>query len=91
MKQFLIALSSLTILVLTGNNNINHINNSLKNNVNNTTSLFNNKYGYLNDNDIITNQSTTDHKFYSYDTSALKDYTFANARDVFLVDNTGSL
>ncbi|WP_338978286.1 hypothetical protein [Spiroplasma endosymbiont of Panzeria rudis] len=55
MKQFLIALSSLTILVLTGNNNINHINNSLKNNVNNTTSLFNNKYGYLNDNDIITN------------------------------------
>ncbi|WP_342266581.1 hypothetical protein [Spiroplasma endosymbiont of Villa modesta] len=91
MKQFLIALSSLTILVLTGNNNINDINNSLKNNVNNTTSLFNNKYGYLNDNDIITNQSTTDHKFYSYDTSALKDYTFANARDVFLVDNAGNL
>lgn len=39
----------------------------------------------------ITNQSTTDHKFYSYDTSALAAYSFSNARNTFFVNNTGSL
>ncbi|WP_425380839.1 hypothetical protein [Spiroplasma endosymbiont of Polydrusus pterygomalis] len=75
---------------------INHINttknhNLQKENASNETALFNNNYGYLNNSDWITNQSTTDHKYYSYDTSALKSYHFANARKTFLVDTTGNL
>ncbi|WP_342217688.1 hypothetical protein [Spiroplasma endosymbiont of Amphimallon solstitiale] len=101
MKQLLITLSTLTTLTLASNSIINTIDatnttiNKLlanKSSISDSvTSLFNNQYGYLNDSDIITNQSITDHKFYSYDTSALKSYTFANARDVFLVNNEGTL
>ncbi|MBP1526488.1 hypothetical protein [Spiroplasma endosymbiont of Dactylopius coccus] len=101
MKQLLIILSTLTTLTLASNSIINTIDatnttiNKLlanKSSISDSvTSLFNNQYGYLNDSDIITNQSITDHKFYSYDTSALKSYTFANARDVFLVNNEGTL
>ncbi|WP_342260672.1 hypothetical protein [Spiroplasma endosymbiont of Notiophilus biguttatus] len=101
MKQLLITLSTLTTLTLASNSIINTIDatNSTINKLlankssisDSVTSLFNNQYGYLNDSDIITNQSITDHKFYSYDISALKNYTFTNARDVFLVDNTGTL
>ncbi|WP_375317972.1 IS1595 family transposase [Spiroplasma endosymbiont of Virgichneumon dumeticola] len=56
-------------------------------------SLFNNKFGCLNQDKWITNQSTTDHKYYSYDTSHaignLSDGT--PTRNAFLVDNNGNL
>ncbi|WP_339042881.1 MULTISPECIES: hypothetical protein [unclassified Spiroplasma] len=79
--------------ILTSVNHFNSSKNDLQkaNATTNQTSLFNNQYQYLNNSDWITNQSTTDHKFYSYDTSALKSYTFTNARNVFLVDTTGNL
>ncbi|WP_338987408.1 hypothetical protein [Spiroplasma endosymbiont of Dasysyrphus albostriatus] len=79
--------------ILTSVNHFNTNKNDLQkaNATANQTSLFNNQYQYLNNSDWITNQSTTDHKFYSYDTSALKSYTFTNARNVFLVDTTGNL
>ncbi|BDT04215.1 hypothetical protein [Spiroplasma ixodetis] len=79
--------------ILTSMNHFNSSKNDLQkaNATTNQTSLFNNQYQYLNNSDWITNQSTTDHKFYSYDTSALKSYTFTNARNVFLVDTTGNL
>ena len=47
-----------------------------------------NHYHYLNNDDWITNQSTVDNKFYSYDTSALKNYTFANAAITNKIDLT---
>ncbi|WDA54431.1 MAG: hypothetical protein PPFGHCPK_00876 [Spiroplasma endosymbiont of Drosophila atripex] len=79
--------------ILTSVNHFNSSKNDLQkaNATTNQTSLFNNQYRYLNNSVWITNQSTTDHKFYSYDTSALKSYTFTNARNVFLVDTTGNL
>ncbi|WP_342218463.1 hypothetical protein [Spiroplasma endosymbiont of Amphimallon solstitiale] len=93
MKQFLILLSSITTLTISTSTfaNLNQnttFTNNLQTNNNNQNSLFNNQYGYLSTSDWITNQSTTNHKFYSYDTSALKNYTFANARNTFLVDIT---
>ena len=97
MKQFLILFSSITTLTIASTTCVNfkqntNVTNHLEtNNNDNSTALFNNKYGYLSNSDIITNQSITDHKFYSYDTAALKSYTFANSRNVFLVDNTGTL
>ncbi|WP_425381525.1 hypothetical protein [Spiroplasma endosymbiont of Polydrusus pterygomalis] len=97
MKQFLILLSSITTLTISSitfanfNQNTTVTNNLQTNNNNNQTALFNNKYRYLSDSDIITNQSIIDNKYYSYDTSALKNYSFANARNIFLVNNTGSL
>lgn len=39
--------------------------------VTSTLPLFNNEYEKLNNSDWITNQSTTDNKYYSYDTSLL--------------------
>ncbi|CAB1054188.1 hypothetical protein [Spiroplasma endosymbiont of Danaus chrysippus] len=79
--------------ILTSVNHFNSSKNDLQkaNATTNQTSLFNNQYQYLNNSDWITNRSTTDHKFYSYDTSALKSYTFTNSRNVFLVDTTGNL
>lgn len=79
--------------ILTSVNHFNTSKNDLQkaNATTNQTSLFNNQYQYLNNSDWITNQSTNDHKFYSYDTSALKSYAFTNARNVFLVDTTGNL
>ncbi|WP_395473661.1 hypothetical protein [Spiroplasma endosymbiont of Nomada rufipes] len=100
MKQLLITLSTLTTLTLTSNTIINSINDNIVNNSsltnkssikNSTNSLFNNQWNILGTSDWITNQSITDYKFYSYDTSALKSYTFANAQNTFLVDTTGNL
>ncbi|WP_339041306.1 hypothetical protein [Spiroplasma endosymbiont of Apeira syringaria] len=100
MKQLLMTLSTLTTLTLTSNTVINSINDNIVNNSsltnkssikNYTNSLFNNQWNVLDTSDWITNQSITDYKFYSYDTSALKNYTFTNARNVFLVDTTGNL
>ncbi|WP_339046020.1 hypothetical protein [Spiroplasma endosymbiont of Colias croceus] len=100
MKQLLITLSTLTTLTLTSNTVINSINDNIVNNSsltnkssikNSTNSLFNNQWNILGTSDWITNQSITDYKFYSYDTSALKSYTFANAQNTFLVDTTGNL
>ncbi|MBP1525018.1 MAG: hypothetical protein H9Q65_00420 [Spiroplasma ixodetis] len=94
MKQFLILLSSITTLTISSNTfanfnqNTTFINDLQKNSNNdNQTSLFNNKYGYLSNSDWITNQSITDHKFYSYD-SKHADYELSsciNARNVFLL------
>ncbi|WP_342273626.1 hypothetical protein [Spiroplasma endosymbiont of Acasis viretata] len=77
MKQLLIILSTLTTLTLTNGSIINTIDDTSttinkllanKSSISDSvTSLFNNQYGYLNDSDIITNQSITDHKYYSYD------------------------
>ncbi|WP_342273967.1 hypothetical protein [Spiroplasma endosymbiont of Phycita roborella] len=100
MKQLLMTLSTLTTLTLTSNTVINSINDNIVNNSsltnkssikNSTNSLFNNQWNVLDTSDWITNQSITDYKFYSYDTSALKNYTFANAQNTFLVDTTGNL
>lgn len=102
MKQLLVILSSIATLILASNanlsivnNNTTTINNKLINNPNDiqqSPSIFNNQYGYLSDSDWITNQSKSNSQYYSYDTSALKLYTFSsNARSVFLVDNTGTL
>lgn len=98
MKQFLILLTSIITLTISNttfvnfNQNATFINNlQINDNQDNETALFNNKYGFLNNGDIITNQSIVNHQFYSYDTLALKDYTFTNARDTFLVDNNGNL
>lgn len=79
--------------ILTSVNNISTTKNHYlqKENATNETALFNNNYGYLNNTDWITNQSIVDHKFYSYDTSALKNYSFPNARNAFLVDIKGNL
>ncbi|WJG71462.1 hypothetical protein [Spiroplasma ixodetis] len=100
MQKFLVTLSIVIIGVnsniISGNNIYLHANNNLLTQKSlldkePTTSLFNNQYGYLSDNDWITNQSKLNSQYYSYDTSALKPYTFSNARNVFLVDNTGTL
>ncbi len=80
-----------TILTSVNHINITKNHDLQKENASNETALFNNNYGYLNNNDWITNQSTIDHKYYSYDTSALKNYSFPNARNTFLVDTTGNL
>lgn len=94
MRQFLIILSTLTTLTLTTNSVMitnDNINNTLAKQTllsENETSIFNNQYHYLNNSNWIINQSLIDHKFYSYDTSPLKNYTFANARNTFLVDTT---
>ncbi|MBP1527360.1 MAG: hypothetical protein H9Q65_05065 [Spiroplasma ixodetis] len=103
MKQLLITLSTLTTLTLTSNTIINSINDNTvissrltnKSSINNiSTSLFNNQYGYLSDDDWITNQSTIDHKYYSYDTSHA-DYLLSDgktlARTLFTVDDKGEL
>ena len=104
MKQLLIILSTLTTLTLTSSSIINTIDdtnttiNKLlanKSSISDSvTSLFNNQYGYLNDSDIITNQSITDHKYYSYDTSHA-NYLLSDgktlARTLFTVDNKGEL
>ncbi len=77
---------------LTKNFNVDNISNNPKLTVNdNQTTLFNNQHRYLSNDNWITNQSTTDHKFYSYDTSALATYSFSNAQNTFLVNNIGSL
>ncbi|WP_338987290.1 hypothetical protein [Spiroplasma endosymbiont of Dasysyrphus albostriatus] len=102
MKQLLITLSTLTTLTLTSNTIINSINDNTvissrltnKSSINNiSTSLFNNQYGYLSDDDWITNQSTIDHKYYSYDTSHA-DYLLSDgktlARTLFTVDEVVS-
>lgn len=99
MKKILNILAAGIFALATGTTtltSVNHINTTKnhdlqKENASNETALFNNNYGYLNNNDWITNQSTIDHKYYSYDTSALKNYSFANARNTFLVDTTGNL
>ncbi|WJG70259.1 hypothetical protein [Spiroplasma ixodetis] len=103
MKQLLITLSTLTTLTLTSNTIINSINDNTvinsrltnKSSINNiSTSLFNNQYGYLSDDDWITNQSIIDHKYYSYDTSHA-NYLLSDgktlARTLFIVDNKGEL
>ncbi|WP_174479949.1 hypothetical protein [Spiroplasma endosymbiont of Danaus chrysippus] len=97
MKYFLILLSSITTLTITNNtfaifNQNTYFTNNLQTN-NNNTLLFNNKYGYLSITDWITNQSTADNKFYSYD-SKHADYQLSsgiNAKNVFFVDNDGKL
>lgn len=106
MKQSLIILSSLATLALTNNavlNIVNHNNTTVNSNLNSNasnasnaqapTSLFNNTFGYLNQGSWITNQSTTDYKYYSYDTSHavgnLSDGT--PARNAFIVDSNGNL
>lgn len=66
---------------------------NVTNPVTSTLSLFNNEYEKLNNSDWITNQSTTDNKYYSYDRShanyELSDKT--NARNAFMVDDNGQL
>ncbi|WP_342275819.1 hypothetical protein [Spiroplasma endosymbiont of Nebria brevicollis] len=102
MKQLLIILSSLTTLSLASNvalnvtNNNTTINNNLTSSptdVQTPISLFNNTFGYLNQDSWITNQSTTDSKYYSYDTShavgKLSDGT--PSRNAFIVDSNGNL
>ncbi|WP_252319979.1 hypothetical protein [Spiroplasma endosymbiont of Lariophagus distinguendus] len=104
MKQLLIILSTLTTLTLASNSIINTIDdtnttiNKLlanKSSISDSvTSLFNNQYGYLNDSDIITNQSIIDHKYYSYDTSHA-NYLLSDgktsARTLFIVNDKGEL
>jgi len=107
MKNLLIVFSSLTILTLTGNGINNSIINSsakLKTESANgltKTSLFNYQYGLLNadpnkpsENTWITNQSSKDHKIYSYNLNyvigdILSDGT--KAETVFMVDEDGNL
>ncbi|WP_308150096.1 hypothetical protein [Spiroplasma sp. AdecLV25b] len=102
MKQSLIILSSLTTLTLASNvvvnvvNSNTTINNNLTSNPSNdqtSTSLFNNKFACLSQNSWITNQSTTDSKYYSYDTSHaignLSDGT--PTKNTFIVDSNGNL
>ncbi len=98
MNKHLIFLSTIIPLTFLGNTintsfhkTINNENTILINETVENNALFNNQFNYLSTSDWITNQSTTDHKFYSYDTSTLKNYSFTNARNVFLVDNTGTL
>ncbi|WP_425377357.1 hypothetical protein [Spiroplasma endosymbiont of Aleiodes alternator] len=104
MKQLLIILSTLTTLTLTSSSIINiiddtntTINKLLANKSSisdSVTSLFNNQYGYLNDSDIITNQSIIDHKNYSYDTSHanyLLNDGKTSARTLFIVNDKGEL
>lgn len=91
MNKSIITLISVIFLIMANNNfiNANHDNTTINKLINksiineNTTSLINNQYGYLSKSDWITHQSITDNRFYSYDTSALKDYTFSNARNTF--------
>ncbi|WDA54988.1 MAG: hypothetical protein PPFGHCPK_01475 (plasmid) [Spiroplasma endosymbiont of Drosophila atripex] len=101
MKQFLILLSSIITLTISNNTfanfkqNTTFTNNLQTNNNNdNQTSLFNNQYGYLSDDDWITNQSIIDHKYYSYDTSHA-NYLLSDgktlARTLFTVDDKGEL
>ncbi|WP_425381485.1 hypothetical protein [Spiroplasma endosymbiont of Polydrusus pterygomalis] len=98
MNKHLIFLHTIIPLTFLGNTvntsfhkTINHENTILINETTKNNASFNNQFNYLSTSDWITNQSTVDHKFYSYNTSALKHYSFANARNVFLVDNTGTL
>lgn len=97
MKKTLTTLLLTMISLVTSNSILTKINTIkthlpvIKNNISESSSLFNNHYHYLNNDDWITNQSTVDNKFYSYDTSALKNYTFANARNSFFVDTQGNL
>lgn len=101
MKQSITIFSSLTTMASSSSNaTINLINNNtIANEVSKpeimqtSTSLFNNRFGYLNQDSWITNQSTIDKKYYSYDTS----HAVGNlsdgipTRNVFMVDNIGSL
>lgn len=100
MKPSITILSSLTTITLINNTAINFINNNTIANkaskpeiMQTPISLFNNRFGYLNQDSWITNQSTNDKKYYSYDTSHavgnLSDGT--KARNAFIVDSTGSL
>ncbi|WP_308150222.1 hypothetical protein [Spiroplasma sp. AdecLV25b] len=102
MKQLTIILSSLTTLTLANNvtanviNNTTNINSELNNSPSNETklnSLFNNKFGYLNQDSWITNKATTDSKYYSYDTNhavgKLSDGT--PTKNAFIVDSNGNL
>ncbi|WP_342276353.1 hypothetical protein [Spiroplasma endosymbiont of Nebria brevicollis] len=100
MKQSLIILTSLATVAFSSSTTVNFINNTTTNELSSKPepaqtppSLFNNTFGYLSQDKWITNQSTTDHKYYSYDTSHvvsnLSDGT--PTRNAFIVDNTGSL
>jgi len=108
MKKILITLSSLTILTIAGNSIINNSSpvSSLKLKTQNTqvsskTSLFNYQYGLLSAdpskpprNTWITNQSSKDHKIYSYNLQPviggiLSDGT--KMENVFMVDEDGNL
>lgn len=103
MRNLLLTLSSISTLTFSWNSVLNSTfiqhRNALKpssnatNPITSTSSLFNNEYEKLNDSDWITNQSTTDNKYYSYDTShanyELSDKT--NVRNAFMVDDNGQL
>ncbi|WP_342275730.1 hypothetical protein [Spiroplasma endosymbiont of Nebria brevicollis] len=103
MKNLLLTLSSISTLTLAGNaalnTNFTEHKSIIKSSTNVTpqvasaTPIFNDEYQKLNDSDWITNQATTDHKYYSYDTShanyELSDKS--NARTTFKVDDSGQL
>ncbi|WP_339042315.1 hypothetical protein [Spiroplasma endosymbiont of Apeira syringaria] len=93
MNKYLIFLSVIPPLTFLGNNinNINIENTVLINQLEENNASFNNQFNYLSNSEWITNQSITDHKFYSYDTLSLAKYTFPKARNTFLVDNYGNL
>lgn len=106
MKQLLLSLSIVTTLTITSNTITNNMIVNQKNNIvskrqkisiipkNEKKALFNNQYGYLNNDDWITNQSTIDDKYYRYDTSHA-NYLLSDdktlARTLFIVDNNGNL
>ncbi|WP_252319973.1 hypothetical protein [Spiroplasma endosymbiont of Lariophagus distinguendus] len=107
MKQFLLTLSTVTTLTIASNTMFNSMMIVVQKNniaskkkilpvipIDQNKSLFNNQYGYLNNNDWITNQSIIDNKYYSYDTNHA-DYLLSDgktlARTLFTVDNKGEL
>ncbi|WP_425381882.1 hypothetical protein [Spiroplasma endosymbiont of Melieria omissa] len=93
MNKYLFFLSVIPPLIFLGNNinNKNIENTVLINQLEENNTSFNNQFNYLSNSEWITNQSITDHKFYSYDTLSLAKYTFPKARNTFLVDNYGNL
>lgn len=101
MKQSLIILTSLATVAFSSSTTVNFINNTTTNELSSKSepaqdppSLLNNKFGYLNQDAWITNQSTLDNKYYSYDTSHA-DYLLSDgktsARILFSVNDTGKL
>ncbi|WP_339048510.1 hypothetical protein [Spiroplasma endosymbiont of Colias croceus] len=92
MKQFLLTLSTVTTLTIASNTMFNSMMIVVQKNniaskkkilpvipIDQNKSLFNNQYGYLNNNDWITNQSIIDNKYYSYDTNHA-DYLLSDGK-----------
>ncbi|WP_425377360.1 hypothetical protein [Spiroplasma endosymbiont of Aleiodes alternator] len=107
MKQFLLTLSTVTTLTIASNTMFNSMMIVVQKNniaskkkilpvipINQNKSLFNNQYGYLNNDDWISNQSIIDNKYYSYNTNHA-DYLLSDgktlARTLFIIDNKGEL